>query len=53
MYDDDFRCPECDGRYCPPSECARRPGYVWVVGKGWKDPETAAALERAGFQVQW
>lgn len=53
MEDYDYRCPDCDGRYCPPSGCAKRPGYVWVVGKGWTHPTDAAAYERLGFQVQW
>lgn len=48
----DGRCMTCDGRYCGTS-CEGRPGYVWVVGLGWKSPEAAKALEALGREVYW
>jgi hypothetical protein len=53
FYDfEDWRCPECDGRYCS-VPCPRTETSVWVVGHGWTDPETAKAFEAMGRTVQW
>jgi hypothetical protein len=30
-----LRCGRCDSRYCEQTCEAGRPGYVYVVGKGW------------------
>lgn len=48
----DGRCMTCDGRYCG-TDCDGRPGYVWVVGSGWRSPEHAASLEAQGASVYW
>lgn len=45
-------CPICDGPYCG-SGCQGRPGYVWVNGRGWRDPEVARQLEAQGRTIQW
>lgn len=53
MDTDDYRCPTCDGRYCPWGVCAGREGDVWVNGRGWTTPATARELETSGRTVQW
>jgi hypothetical protein len=49
---EDGRCMTCDGRYCGAS-CAGRPGYLYVVGRGWVSPEVAESLDAQGLCVYW
>lgn len=46
-----YRCFECDSRYCPPSECLDKPGYLYVVGKGWTPEADARFLAEGGREV--
>lgn len=48
----DNRCMTCDGRYCG-QDCDGRPGYVWVVGIGWRSPEAATTWQMQGATVYW
>jgi hypothetical protein len=49
---DDFRCLNCDSRYCT-AGCEAREGSVYVPGKGWATPAEAKALEAQGRTVNW
>lgn len=46
------RCMTCDGRYCG-QDCDGRPGYVWVVGIGWRSEVAATTWEVQGRTVYW
>lgn len=52
MYDATGRCLTCDGRYCG-TDCDARPGYVWVVGIGWRSEVAATTWEMQGRTVYW
>lgn len=52
MYDATGRCMTCDSRYCG-NTCDARPGYVWVVGIGWRSEDAAATWEMQGRTVYW
>lgn len=46
-------CLVCSGPYCRPGTCSGQPGYVWVDGMGWTDPEVAQQAARRGRTVHW
>jgi len=51
FFADDTRCPECDSRYCPEGDCRKREGRVFIVGRGWTDPDVAERLVAMGYDI--
>lgn len=52
MEDFDYRCWNCDSRWCYDGGC-EVPGNVYVVGHGWASPTVARVLEQSGRTVHW